>query len=314
MKNRRQHVARLLCGAMVMTFAVGAANAASGQAAAVGSSGTQNHACTCSSLPKMVDGYRIEVYAHVGQPMKLSFSRDGSLYVGSQGGNDRIHRIGPGGHPVVEFGPPQSDPDAVLADDEGRISGHRHSVLVGGGDILAAIYRNQQSAVIFYNAGFADVDDMKFDRNGRLLFADDQPLVWASTGGPPSVLFSTPARASSLDIDEDNRIFIALGDGTIRIYRRNGTPAGILASGLDTGLDLYLALGEGRGGFGRAVYVLSGSTLLRFTPNGRSTVIGTGFSVGPASGTGMVFGPDHALYLSDYQGNRVLRISRDDRH
>lgn len=314
MKNRRQHVARLLCGAMVMTFAVGAANAASGQAAAVGSSGTQNHACTCSSLPKMVDGYRIEVYAHVGQPMKLSFSRDGSLYVGSQGGNDRIHRIGPGGHPVVEFGPPQSDPDAVLADDEGRISGHRHSVLVGGGDILAAIYRNQQSAVIFYNAGFADVDDMKFDRNGRLLFADDQPLVWASTGGPPSVLFSTPARASSLDIDEDNRIFIALGDGTIRIYRRNGTPAGIFASGLDTGLDLYLALGEGRGGFGRSVYVLSGGTLLRFTPNGRSTVIGTGFGVGPSSGTGMVFGPDHALYLSDYQGNRVLRISRDDRH
>jgi hypothetical protein len=105
-----------------------------------------------------------------------------------------------------------------------------------------------------------------------------------------------------------------LNDGTIRIYHQDGKPAGIFASGLNTGLDLYLALGDGRGGFGRFVYALSGSTLLRFTPNRRATVIGTGFSVGPSSGTGMVFGPDHALYLSDYQGNRILRISRGNEH
>jgi WD40 repeat protein len=214
----------------------------------------------------------------------------------------------------VSFGPPQVDPDAVLADDDGRISGHRHAVLVGGNTTLAAIYRNQQSAVIFFNTGFSDVDDMKFDRNGRLLFADDEPLVWASTGGPPTVLFSTPTRASSLAIDDDNRIFIALNDGTIRVYNQNGTPAGTVASGLDTGLNLYLALADGRGGFGRSLYVLSGSTLLRFTHGGKASVIGTGFSIGPSSGTGMVFGPDHALYVSDYQGNRVLRISREDRH
>jgi glucose/arabinose dehydrogenase len=314
MENRMRSLARLFCGAMAIIVAAGGANAASGQATTAGSLGVQEKACHCSSLPKLVDGYHIEVYAHVDQPMKLSFSRDGTLYVGREGGNDRIHKVGPGRHPVTEFGPPQTDPDAVLADDDGRISGHRHSVLVGGGGILAAIYRNQQSAVIFNNAGFADVDDMKFDRNGRLLFADDAPLVWASTGGPPSVLFSTPYRASSLAIDEENRIFIALADGTIRVYHQNGKPAGIFASGLITGLDLYLAFGDGRGGFGRFLYALSGGTLLRFAPNGRATVIGTGFSIGPASGTGMVFGPDHALYLSDYVGNRILRISRGNGH
>jgi hypothetical protein len=298
-------LAWLLCGAMAMFVGADGSNAASGQASVSSS---------YSSLPKLVDGYRIGVYAYVEQPMKLSFSRDGALYAGRQGGNDRIHRIGPGGHPVIEFGPSQNDPDAVLADDDGRISGHRYSVLVGGDATLAAIYSNQQSAVIFHDAGFSDVDDMKFDRNGRLLFADDAPLVWASTGGPPAVLFSTPARASSLAVDGDNRIFIALADGTIRIYDQNGNPAGIFASGLDTGLNLYIALGEGRGGFGRFLYALSGSTLLRFTPNGRATVIGTGFSVGPPSGTGMVFGPDHALYISDYQGNRILRIARGNGH
>jgi len=289
MRYRISGLARLFCGMMAIVLAAGAASA--------------------GSLPRLVDGYRIGVYAHVDQPTKLSFSHDGSLYVGRDAGN-RIHKIGPGGHPVVEFGPEQLDPDAVLADDDGRISGHRYAVLVGGGTILAAIYRNQQSAVIFDNVGFSDVDDMKFDRNGRLVFADDAPLVWASTGGPPTVLFSTPSRASSLAIDDDNRIFIALNDGTIRIYDQNGQPAGIFASGLDTHLNLYIALGEGRGGFGRFLYALSGSTLWRFTPNGRATVIGTGFSVGPSTGTGLVFGPDHALYVSDFPGNRILRISR----
>jgi hypothetical protein len=290
---------------MAMFVGADGSNAASGQASVSSS---------YSSLPKLVDGYRIGVYAYLDQPEKLSFSRDGSLYVGSTNVTDRIRKIGPGGHPVIEFGPPQLDPDAVLADDDGRISGHRDSVLVGGGDTLAAIYSNQQSAVIFFNSGFTDVDDMKFDRNGRLLFADDVSLVWASTGGTPTVLFSTPFRASSLAIDDNNRIFIALDDGTIRIYRPDGTPAGIFASGLATGLNLYLAFGDGRGGFGRFLYALSGSTLLRFTPNGRATVIGTGFSIGQQTSTGMVFGPDHALYISDYQGNRILRIARGNGH
>lgn len=304
---------RHLFGVLALSVAIGGATAADGPAAAV-TPALQTAACHCATLPKVAEGYRIEVYARVDQPMKLSFSRDGTLYVGRQlQSSDRIHKIGPGGHPVVEFGPAQLDPDAVVADDDGRISGHRHSVLVGGDKLISAIYKNQQSAVIFYNAGFVDVDDMKFDRNGRLLFADDNPLIWASTGGPPTVLVTTPSRASSLAIDDDNRIFVALADGTIRIYKPDGTPAGVFASGLDSGLNLYLAIGEGRGGFGRFVYVLSGSTLLRFGRDGKATVIGSGFNIGPASGTGMVFGPDHALYISDYMQNRVLRISRRGR-
>lgn len=183
MENRMWSLARLFCGAMAMLVAAGGANAASGQSAVAGSPGAQQKVCGCSSLPTLAHGYHVEVYAHVDQPEKLSFSRDGSLYVGN--GTDQIHKIGPGGHPVIAFGPPQLDPDAVLADDDGRISGHRHSVLVGGDIILAAIYRNQQSAVIFFNSGFEDVDDMKFDRNGRLLFADDAP-------------WSGPARAAHL--------------------------------------------------------------------------------------------------------------------
>jgi sugar lactone lactonase YvrE len=265
-----------------------------------------------SSLPTVAPGFHIAVYANVSEPMKLAFGHDGALFVGRQPGN-RIHRVAPGGQSVVEFGPPMVDPDAVLVDDAGVISGVPHSVLVGGGGVLAAIFPNQSAATIF-SSGFADVDDMKFDNVRRLIFSDDLPRVLVSTGGAPTVLFSTPSRPGSIAIADDNRIFVALADGTIRVYNPDGSVANdAFATGMD-GLDTYLAFGEGEGGFGQALYVLSGSTLSRFNKNGKATVIGSGFGIGPSSGSGFVFGPDKALYVSDYNHNRILRIARGHSH
>lgn len=286
-------------------------------------------------LPTVSAGFNVKIYSNVTEPMKLSFGSDGALYVGRQGGV-RIHRVAPGGGLASEFGPPMVDPDAVLFDAAGLISGVRNSVLVGGGGVLAAIFPDQTTAVIF-NSGFADVDDMKFDhadkwfhkfveekpvtqsnrrfadvihKTGRLVFSDDLPQVLTSNGSAPTVLFSTPSRPGSIAIDDDNRIFVALADGTIRIYNADGTLADdAFATGL-AGLDTYLAFGPGAGGFGNALYVLNGSDLLSFNKRGKATLIGSGFSVGPSSGTGFVFGPDKALYVSEYNENRILKISR----
>lgn len=262
-------------------------------------------------LPNVAPGFHIAVYAQVEQPEKLTFAPDGTMYVGTGQGN-RISRVAPGGGQGMLFGPPQSDPDAVLFDAAGRISRVPNSVLVGGGSNLAAIFPNGTSAVIFNSV--ADVDDMKFDRTGRLIFSEDAPRVSVSSGAPPVVLFSTPVRAASIAIAPDNRIFLVLDDGTIRIYNPNGTVAGIFARGLAPRLDTYIIFGEGAGGFGRFLYVLSGSTLLRFTSDGKSMMIGSGFSIGPSSATGFVFGPDHALYVSEHNFNRILRISRGRQH
>ena len=261
-----------------------------------------------AALPTVCDGFGVEVYAHVSEPMKLSFGADGALYVGRQGGN-RIHRVAAGGGNGVEFGPPMVDPDAVLVDVSGRISGVANSVLVGGGGILAAIFPDQTAKVVF-NSGFADVDDMKFDRTRRLVFSDDLPQVLVSRGSPPTVLFSLPTRPGSIAIDDDDRIFVVLADGTIRIYNADGSLAdSAFATGL-AGLNTYIAIGTGPGGTGKALFVLSGSELLRFNRRGHALRIGSGFSVGPASGTGFVFGPDHALYVSEYDKNRIVRIGR----
>jgi sugar lactone lactonase YvrE len=267
-------------------------------------------------LPVLSHGYHVSVYAHVPEPMKMSFAPNGTLYVGRQPGA-RIHRVTPGGHSVAEYGPPMADPDAVLADPAGRIAGRRQSVLVGGGGILAAIFPNQTASVIF-NTGFADVDDMKFDRSGRLIFSDDLPRVLSSSGGPPTVLFTTPSRPGSIAIDGRNRIFVALADGAIRIYNPDGTLAdSAFATGL-AGLDTYLAFEDDPnrkdGGQHPALYVLSGTSLLRFDGTGASRTIGSGFVAGPPSGTGFVFGPDGALYVSDYYANRILRIARHEEH
>lgn len=271
-------------------------------------------------LPAVSAEYRVSVYANVPEPMKLSFGPDGSLYVGRQPGL-RIHRVAPGGHPVAEFGPPMVDPDAVLADPEGRIGGRRNSVLVGGGGVLAAIFPNQTASVVF-NGNF-DVDDMKFDRRGRLIFSDDAPRVLSSSGGQPTTLFSTPSRPGSLAIDGRNRIFVALADGAIRIYSPEGKLIdSAFATGL-AGLDTYLAFADesprGRDSerepptdkseLDRVLYVLNGTTLLRFDGAGKAQTIGTGFVAGPPSGTGFIVGPDRALYVSDYYANRILRIA-----
>lgn len=316
MEQRTLNLGRLFVGALFAFLS--ACGGGGADDSALASTGAANNSAsgvsllatssTTFALPTVSAGFNIEIYSNVIEPMKLSFGSDGALYVGRHGG-DRIHRVAPGGGSVSEFGPPMADPDAVLVDAAGLISGVPDSVLVGGGGILAAIFQDQTATVVF-NSGFADVDDMKFDHAGRLVFSDDAPQVLTSNGSSPTVLFSTSSRPGSIAIDDDNRIFVALADGTIRIYNADGTLAdGAFATGL-AGLDTYLAFGPGPGGFGNALYVLNGSDLLRFKKRGDATVIGSGFSVGPSSGTGLVFGPDKALYVSEYNENRILRISR----
>ena len=80
-------------------------------------------------------------HAAVTDPIEIDIAADGTIFTGrdnagSGGRNDtaaRIHRIGPGGSPVTEFGDTApTDPDAVMIDRAGTITGIPGTVLVGG--------------------------------------------------------------------------------------------------------------------------------------------------------------------------------------
>lgn len=261
-------------------------------------------------------GYSLDVYAPVPDPLKLSFSPGGDLFVGRNpagdpGGSSRIHRVGPGGTPVVEYGPPLSDPDAVLFDADGDFAPIPGSVIVGGivnAGVDAAIHAiapdESATTVIGPTSLLDNPSDMTFDGAGRLLFTDHgNQDVKVSTGGTPTTLISLGSNSLSVAYDPTtDRVYSNALDGVIRIHQSNGT----LIDGSFATSDEAVTVGPGDAWFGNDVYTVNNSTgeLLRIDLSGTPSVIGTGF----AGIRDLEFGPDGALYASDATNHRILRV------
>jgi len=259
-------------------------------------------------------------YATVPDPLSLSFGADGALYVGrdnsgSGGGNPdavKIHRVGPGGSPVTEFGNAAiPDPDAVIVDRSGAISGIAGAVLVGGQTSpgIGAVWRIAPDGAVttlfgpssLYNntCGFA------FDSLGRLLFTDGaQGRVYRSDGGTPVLMFSLPD-AYFIASDDADRIVVspANNPGRLMLYSSGGT----LSNANFATVRVASPLARGPGGFWTTdVYAITaGGNLVRVAPDGTMTTLGSEFN----DIEGLTFGPDGALYASDFNGDRVWRIA-----
>ncbi|HKS37006.1 MAG TPA: Ig-like domain-containing protein, partial [Verrucomicrobiae bacterium] len=268
----------------------------------------------------------ISHYATVIDPIQLSFAPDGTLFVGrdnsgsstnagASGDPVKIHRVGAGGAPVTEYGNVAiDDPDGVLFDPTGNISGLAGSVLVagsatGGGRIRAI--RPDQSVVPLFgpSASFSNPQTTKFDRNGRLLFLEvsgSQKGVWASTGGAPTLLLSLPGNATPVHfaVGADNRIFISDQFGVLRVYGANGA---LLNGSLATGLtNFHFDVGPG-GFFGTNLWGVdqTGRLLEVNAVTGTNIVHAVGFGASPGDA---LFGPDGALYISEFDQDRILRV------
>lgn len=268
-----------------------------------------------------VTGGVTEVHALVDTPAWISFDRgSGILYSGVEtGGPVRIWRIGAGGAPIEGYGAvPINDPDAVLHDADGVMTGQPGSVLVGGregGDAqLLAILPDSAQTVqsVFGTAGdWTNLADMEFDASGRLLFGDEDGVngrVLAATGpaGPPLELFAVNGRIAGLEIDPDDRIYTSSFDGVVRLHAADGS---VVADPFLDGLGnqiLPIAFSQG-GAWGEALYTVDQHTgaLVRATAGGDTAVVGRGFD---GFLIDLEFGPDDALYVSDYQADRIWRI------
>ena len=264
----------------------------------------------------VVPGFVVETYAEVQGPVRLSFAPSGTLFAGrdllSAGGGHkeatRVHKIGVGGGPVVEYGDATiPDPDCLFFDADGIVSGEPGAVLVGAGTGGIAIYSiSPDESVGLWLGPIANTEnpsEMILDNTGRLIISDwnGKKLV-AVTDGVPSVLFNSTSKLSALAVDADNRIYSAAEDGILRIHSSDGS---LLDGNFVSGLRPHaLAFGPG-GAWGNDLYALdTDSQLVRIDSVGGVSVVGTGFD----QVEDLVFGPDGALYGSAFNEDRVIQV------
>lgn len=284
------------------------------------------------SWGQVVPGFIVEEYATVGGPVEMSFDPTGILYVGHDlsfsGGTStdpaKIHRVGIGGFPVEEYGLATiGDPDAVLFDVLGVVSGVPGSVLVGGIDFpgssmgsISAIFPDESIGTIYGpSADFKNVNAMEFDSMGRLIIVDNDGdttgEVYVADGGAPTLLFTLPADNGSLTLDADDRIYTAAIDGVIRIHDSAGALVDdAFVTGLTLGTSAPMAVGQGGTIWGTDLFAVDRGTgeLLRIDSGGSVIVIGTDFGGEDRLAADLAFGPDGALYVSFLDEDRIIRI------
>jgi hypothetical protein len=182
------------------------------------------------------------------------------------------------------------------------VAGHELNSLLGK---IVAIRPDQTISTLYGPTTFTfNPNVFTHDLNGRLVFSDDEGgKVWTMTNGVPSVLFNL-AGALHLAADDLNRLVVGVsGTPTLRLYDAQG----VLQTSAFATVAADSPLARGPGGFwGTGIFcVNTNGDLLSLDLNGVATQWGTGFG----SPWAMAFGPDGALYLSEFNSDLIWRIA-----
>jgi hypothetical protein len=256
--------------------------------------------CQILALP-VAPGLDVSVYADVTDPVELAFSPDGILYTGrdnlgsggSATGAAFVHRIGPGGSPVIEYG--------ATALVVGGFGG------AGIGGYVSAILPDESIApIISGDPNLGNPSVMTSDTAGRLLFTDVGSDNLIAYDGSVTVLVSLPVNPNGILVNYMNEILVRTLSGAVMQFSSDGS---LIDANYLTGLSEESAntLAIGPGGFwGHDLYLYSNGHVLRYDANRHSTIISSGFDTWPRD---MAFGPDGAMYLSMFEEDRIIRIT-----
>ena len=288
-----------------------------------------------NDLP-LVPGCEVSVYAVLLAPRGLSFDLEtGILYVGNDSTGEncrdttRVRRVGPDGV-VEEFGTPIEDPDAVLFDPLGCFPGTEPgSLLVAGRSfgVTACNTYAQIQAFVPDDSGGAELSvvapgsfnnglkfnptDMVFDM-GALVLADGGGfgagtnggfLIYDACGIPPTRFLDLNGIASILPTAGG---YLFRRSEELSRYDVESEAVTPIVGQLSTSA-VFLVRGTGGDVWKDDVFVVScAGELLRVDSGGRTAPIGTGFD---CVADDAEFGPDNALYVSQRELGRILRIA-----
>jgi len=266
-------------------------------------------------------GKIVEFYADCIDPLSLSFNNaNGDLFVGRDntgsgggGGDDlKIHRVAYNSGIGIEYGDsPIHDPDGVLFDTNGTITGLAGSVMVFNGGPgpqgrIDVIRPNQTVFNLVTDVALGNPAAHVFEPGGNSLITTDQEngFVNRVTAGGVVTTIATLSNGSAFGatIDPTNGdIYVNGTDGIVRKFNSAGT---LQNPNFLSGLNFNAHMFWGSGMFGNQMIIKNGGTIMTVDGSGNTTVVGTGWdSIGA-----MTIGADGYLYVSEFNNDRIMRV------
>ncbi|MDX2117922.1 MAG: GC-type dockerin domain-anchored protein [Planctomycetota bacterium] len=278
-------------------------------------------ASTASAHPA-VAGTRTTIYSTVPvayRPYTASWDAQGRLYLGSDNNatsGEFLRRVPAGGGPSEVFADSRIfDPDGILVDVNGTITGVAGSVLAasgtssGGGQLSRIDPDGSVSLFLSQGSELNNCDAMVVDANGTIYInVPGNRTIARRTAGTFSTCITLGATDGGvLAIDDNNKLWVGCGDGAVRRYALSGaTPV----------LDLVVPIGSSAAGLGycgggvfpKGVYAVNRSSklLYRIADDGSTTIVGTDF---PSGAYSLAFNEHGDLIVPDWDTGTIWLFS-----